>query len=1035
MITSHATADQTLERGVIRGRRLIGVQVFDVSRLTNHALPIVPGTFIAVSGRGPKIDSNGSGKTSFLVAVSLLLADPQWRLETNGGRWAAGILFKPEAAGLDPSQQYAASPYGFIVGVFAQHVDHLAVDPIMLDPVTVWVRVTAAAPYVEARWAEGLHVADGETDLERYAQAETIWSGLPTANRSSAKRMGEVLYGVAPRCLSYLDTPLRPAAPSLLSQQMTEMTPERIGESLIALAGLTDKLEQEERQRGEVADHQRRLRDAQDEDQRIRADEDTDLAAVAARDEARARLADGEHMWRLHFAKRYLEVLAEDAEAAQRVQDAARNAELARELARQTRQHFFELRARTDLDEVERTAYEALKGAQEQLRAVQSRRDWTASELSRLAAEQAGLLPAREGWSGATVEQAQQALEEAHRRCAAAEQRQDTARAQYEQASEVLRRVREGRDGQAGQALDLLAAAGIRAVGVLDAINLDPAVREAWEPRLWPHRHAVAVAPADEAAATGTLQVLPGSQLVVTDGPLEAPVVGLPEGVGCTAPLGGFLRALARRHPHLPAPDRAADPAIGSTVLGGFAEQVAGRAARLARAQALLDEASGELRAAEREVHLAGLALGGAKDDLAASRAAARLRDIEREARALETRLPGLDEQLATRRTAEQSTEQAWAAAKAAAANHANVVEAAEAVARLRGTEAEQADRKEAEARRSRDELRLAYWRDGWAGTLEAAQALLDGEPEPIRALRPKTMRHRAAEALRDALRAYGIISAEDAPEDLAEVVRRREQLAEGFGGIAGDTVDFPTLARPLRIRLDGHAETDRIIESRVLTQRRTRETSLTELQTELEKRSGTLERLQDMIERLVEQSLSQVGEAFNRLDHARGGHGATLKVASVRPDSPTSHWQWPAIPCWRRSPTGGMVSYREIANGAQVKVHAIQLVLAALLATGDAHGRVLVLDELGNSLGDVNKRDVLGALKQVAEEQQVTILGTCQDSVLEAAAEVCGAVLWFTHAADADAYNQPTRVWAFDAVGDRVELTAGWLRSGRGHV
>jgi hypothetical protein len=42
---------------------------------------------------------------------------------------------------------------------------------------------------------------------------------------------------------------------------------------------------------------------------------------------------------------------------------------------------------------------------------------------------------------------------------------------------------------------------------------------------------------------------------------------------------------------------------------------------------------------------------------------------------------------------------------------------------------------------------------------------------------------------------------------------------------------------------------------------------------------------------------------------------------------------------------------------------------------------------------------------------------------------------LWFTHAADADPYNHPTRVWAFDPVGNRVELTAGWLRSGRGHV
>jgi hypothetical protein len=84
------------------------------------------------------------------------------------------------------------------------------------------------------------------------------------------------------------------------------------------------------------------------------------------------------------------------------------------------------------------------------------------------------------------------------------------------------------------------------------------------------------------------------------------------------------------------------------------------------------------------------------------------------------------------------------------------------------------------------------------------------------------------------------------------------------------------------------------------------------------------------------------------------------------------------------------VTTYREVANGAQVKVHAIQLVLAALLASGHASGRVLVLDELG----------------------------TCQDSVLEAAAEFCGEVLWYTHLYDAEPYNQPTRVWAFDPNG-----------------
>ena len=110
----------------------------------------------------------------------------------------------------------------------------------------------------------------------------------------------------------------------------------------------------------------------------------------------------------------------------------------------------------------------------------------------------------------------------------------------------------------------------------------------------------------------------------------------------------------------------------------------------------------------------------------------------------------------------------------------------------------------------------------------------------------------------------------------------------------------------------------------------------------------------------------------------------------------------------------------------------AIQLVLAALTADAQTTGRVLILDELGNSLGDVNRRDVLRNLQDVAEQQQVTILGTCQDSVLSDAADFFGELIWFTHAAATDALNQPTRVWGHDPDGTRVELTADWLSAGR---
>ncbi|MFD5652968.1 hypothetical protein [Streptomyces sp. NPDC127039] len=199
--------------------------------------------------------------------------------------------------------------------------------------------------------------------------------------------------------------------------------------------------------------------------------------------------------------------------------------------------------------------------------------------------------------------------------------------------------------------------------------------------------------------------------------------------------------------------------------------------------------------------------------------------------------------------------------------------------------------------------------------------------------------------------------------------------------------------------------------------------------------RSGhTLQALQDMIEHHVEGLFAQISDAFNALDRQRGGDGARLDYTSVRPEG-ARPWRWQVTPRWKRSPRGAFVHYRENANGAQVKVHAIQLVLAAVLADAETRGRVLILDELGNSLGEVNRKDMLAALRDVARRQHLTILGTCQDSVLVDAADVCDELLWFVHASSSDAYNQPTRTWGHDSDGKRVELTADWITAGRSHA
>ena len=132
---------------------------------------------------GPDGDSNGSGKTSFQAAVSVLLGDPQWRLETNGGSFARELLFRPDAAGLSAAEKATSAPHGYIVGVFADPESPLE------SALTVWVKISSTAPYLQARCTPGLHVADADDDEERALQADALWQQLPKDQTISARNL------------------------------------------------------------------------------------------------------------------------------------------------------------------------------------------------------------------------------------------------------------------------------------------------------------------------------------------------------------------------------------------------------------------------------------------------------------------------------------------------------------------------------------------------------------------------------------------------------------------------------------------------------------------------------------------------------------------------------------------------------------------------------------------------------------------------------------------------------------------------------
>ncbi|AHH98596.1 hypothetical protein [Kutzneria albida] len=1011
---------RTTSRGAVGARQLVAVQTFDVARLTNHPVPLVPGTFIAVSGQGPKGDSNGSGKTSFLAAVSILLADPQWRLDTQGGKSAAGVLFRPDSAGVDPAQQVRPATNGYIAGVFADREAPLA------SAVTVWVRLSTSAPYVQARWSAGVHLAEAADDADRDLQADDLWHAVRGNGTFSARKMSEVLYGDAPRCLTYLDTPLRPAVPSLLSQQMTEMDPRDIGESLIALSGSKAHLDEEREQRGQMLLKRRERDEALEHAEGQFLREEAELKGVGDRDAARAELAQAEEAWRRYLATRYTSALGSERVLAEQVTAAADHHEEAAEQARLVEAELAELRARTDLataEEGARRDHDLARIETERLR--QNRAEYV-GQMTSLDAERDRLSPKLDAWDGRSTEDTHDALQAATSRRGELVVLQQQAEAAVGSAEQTLRRAEAGRSGDAGRVIDVLAQAGITGTALFDIIELDDDLRPTWEPRLWPWRDAVVVDHQRMSEAMAAVASVAGAQLIATD---HWPGHSV-DRVSCRLPVNGFLTELRARMVDGADPVHVHDEALGLRIGSGFAEPVTGREALVERKRRELRQAREHLEEITKLLDLAGAAVELAQSQHEAALAAEQLGVVHSKIDLVTAKIQGLDDLLGPAVDREGRARQAWEEAFALLKGHAaQVALLQERFKSRQKDERGRFDQLKA-VRRKREDLQLERWRQLWGGDEQEAVDLLADRSS----VTADQIRVQAIEHLTRAVGLYGIDERDPdgLSADLREAVTQRQVLAADTTGHP-PAVGLDVVAVPLRTRLDGTAGSDHVTRSRIEAERANRAEILQDLDTQLADWTSRVTVIQDMIEQRVENILKRVGVAFNQLDVDRGGCGAEIAFTSHRPAGP-GEWVWDVVPRWRRSRSGAYVPYREVANGAQVKVYAVQLVLAALLSDVDTHGRVLVLDELGNSLGEVNRKDVLGALKRVAERQQVTILGTCQDSVLADAADVCGELMWFSHSSTANAYNHPTRVWGFDDNAERVDLTADWLTAGRGN-
>ncbi|MBX7267506.1 hypothetical protein KIF24_16705 [Micromonospora sp. Llam7] len=817
--------------------------------------------------------------------------------------------------------------------------------------------------------------------------------------------------------------------PSLLSQQITQMPPDRIGEALIALTGRDELLDNELKVRRKHANQLAVLDGRVDDDKRDRLTEDAQLAELGRRELARSALAKADQCWEAYLAQGFIErtqlhreKMAELAE----VRDELRKAVDAHEAKKaEHKGHAANTDLTRDADdaEKERDKIGRQRGATREAIGKHT------ATIEGLGVEALRLRGLAEGDDGKPVDEHLTHVQNAEDDLVAAKAEFGLAEKRLQLANEELENVKEGREGLAGRVLAALDGVA-DAVSLLDAVAVTEPNRATWEPRLWLHRDAVVVAPGDEQSALRALQSVPGATLVLADGPLDELAAGvLPDGLTSSVPLSRFLNALKDRLDFRGDPSHVRDSGLSEAVLGGFASPFAGREARLNLARAEVTTATSFLRDKDQELRRAVLKLKHERQLLEAAEATARLIGVRAGIKAAEANLGIERDREAAAEAKWKEADAVYTSAKSALDNHEErlrrLADELKACQDRRGELA----REERAANVAVDRVQISVWRDTWHQPYETATALVERE-ETRRGRHPAAWwLGQASLSFKEAL-TY-TTNDPNLPDSREESAPPTAPQIDSFDFDLPDSAMYATYTRSLRDLLDATNEKDRILQDRIQRSREKRQQEIAETEAELEQISGDLKKQQEMVESSIDTALRNISARLDELDMERG-YGARLDVAISRPPGPEDSWGWHVTPKWKRSSSGGYISYREVANSAQVKIFAIQLVLAALLVDDSVPARLLILDELGNSLGDANRKDVLSALHNVAKRQGVTILGTCQDSVIYDAAGVCGEILWFSHTTASEPYNRPTRAWGFDSDHKRVDLLAPWLREGR---
>lgn len=1032
--------------GVIGGRQLIAVQTFDIARLTSHPVVLVPSSFIAVTGRGPK-DSNESGKTSFLAAVALLLGDPEWRMSGAGPKQAPGLLFEPVTAGATPDDHGPAT-VGYVVGVFADSVS--AQDTAH----TVWLQISTKPEHIEVRHKAGTHLLLDGDDRSRHEEAPAHFRRLGGSPLGPTE-YAEVLYGRAPRLLAYVATRGRMRSrPSLLKLDAGTFSPAQIGDALLSLTGRAELLANDSKARSELAQKKSDFRDFIEASEKADKAERQILRGVDLRDRARETIRLAIATRRAACACLLIEALVRVARVS-RARD--RNEERLQGLAGERQAAQVRLDTVKDANAL-RIAVQAADLSKRKAAENVSKADRAIGglmhEISGLEAELKRATEEAQGYDGPSAAEVRIALDRKLKHVEIAKEQLVLLKQSADSFSAQLAEAMEGRIGLAGNAISRLAAVGIPADGLMSSTYIDPRLRGSWEARLTPWREAVCVRAENLDAALNALTEMPGAIVIAPPNPSEeanrwlATAADLPDGV-LDAPETAvfFLRQIAAATTFTVSPPRSVTTELGVHVLGGFETPITGQRdicefleQQLHDAEATRDRHEDALKLFQRRV-------AELTKDIARAEAKKKLYGLVEQMAIKES-------ELAEQRLAIPALREASAAAAELSSDAARTLRTAqESIERIQKdirrilSELSKAEREKETLDKLAADDHLAQAHAGWGGTVETALEELNwlalpeddddaspGDEVPVRAAIAReqsreTQRRKsqdlfssAGTQLASALGALGAdpdASGAGAPE-LTDALRYNDAgIPDPHGRVLKESLDA------VSTWLDGAEERDRGAREQIEFSHSRREKEREFLEGVVNQSYAALHETQESIRQRVCGAFDAVALKLNDLNRKDRGYGADLRYEIVPPQDTEQLWTCLVTPRWRRNPGAPLLSYDAPTNTAQEKIFSIHLVLAALLAAPDPQGRVLILDELGDSLGDEHRREAVMALRDAAKEHGLTVLATCQDSVMREVGPVFGEILYFHYPSKSETLNRPTKMFGHDEKGHRVEFVA----------